>query len=122
MKEKKQSNQSIWDKLYVLYVVIGACFVLYVIGTIIYWIVSFFSWLSDAGSEFDEKCDVICQAEVDKCISAHVFLAEANDFDRERLLISKQEHSRRKMAIYNNWDACENRARAESDNRKVSGE
>ena len=122
MKEKKQSNWSIWKKLYALYCVIGVCFVLYVIGVIIYWIVSFFSWLSDASSAFDEKCDVICQEEVDKCNYAHAFLVEANDFDRERLLVSKQEHSRRKRAIYNNWDACENRALEESSNRKVSGE
>lgn len=71
-------------------------------------------WLSGCSGA---DCDAQCEREVDVCMYTLIRLREANDLDRERLLISAPEHSRRDDAFFRAWSTCERQAKARSKAR-----
>lgn len=66
----------------------------------------------------EDDCDARCQNEVDVCMVTLIRLREANDFDRERHLVSGPEHERRDNALFRGFNACEGQAVARSIKRR----
>lgn len=82
--------------------------------------ITFYMWLTWPDDD-GPVCDPQCRAEMARCDAVSLALIEANDFDRERYLVSEGEHERRERAIRLNHVACWDRAEAASARRAGGG-
>lgn len=68
----------------------------------------------------EDSCDSECEHKQNACALSSASLREINDFHRERLIISAQEHSRREREILYALRACMDDAESLSEARSLS--
>ena len=73
-----------------------------------------YQWMADEDDPQRVVCDAACQLEQERCAILSANLRDANNFDRERLLISAATHELREESIGMSFSLCLDQATAAS--------